>query len=80
MINRIQEIPGVGWEWCTDEGDVGQDLLAETEDMSSSSRLPRNLGPRTSTGPRHLNCVAKLCTAQMDNNPGGIAAFLLILT
>lgn len=71
IINRIQEIPGVGWEWRTDEGDVGQDLLAETQDLSSSSRRPINLGSHTSTGPRHLDCVPELCTAQMDNNPGG---------
>lgn len=70
IINRIQEIPGVGWEWRTDEGDVGQDLLAETQDLSSSSHRPRNLGYRTSIGPRHLDCVPEFCTAQMDNNPG----------
>lgn len=32
IIRRVQEIPGVGWEWRTDNGHVGQDLLAEAED------------------------------------------------
>ncbi|BCR87706.1 uncharacterized protein ACHE_40270A [Aspergillus chevalieri] len=69
IINRIQEIPGVGWEWRTDEGDVGQDLLAEAQDLSNSCRQPRN--PGSPTGPGHLDCVPELCTARMDNNPRG---------
>ncbi|GAB1197286.1 hypothetical protein APSETT444_006579 [Aspergillus pseudonomiae] len=35
IIRRVQEIPGVGWEWRTDNGHIGQDLLAEAEDSSN---------------------------------------------
>ncbi|KAL2005031.1 hypothetical protein VTN00DRAFT_2881 [Thermoascus crustaceus] len=32
IINRIQEIPGAGWQWRTDEGDIGEDFFAEAVD------------------------------------------------
>lgn len=32
IINRIQEIPGAGWQWRTDEGEIGEDFFAEAED------------------------------------------------
>lgn len=70
IINRIQEIPGSGWEWRTDEGDVGQDFLAELKDQSSlhSVRRFKPPGSRANTGPKHLDCAPQFCTAQMDLN------------
>ncbi|GAD95799.1 zinc finger protein, cchc domain containing protein, putative [Paecilomyces variotii No. 5] len=32
IINSIQEIPGAGWQWRTQEGAVGEDFFAEAED------------------------------------------------
>ncbi|KAL1965425.1 hypothetical protein VTN77DRAFT_5681 [Rasamsonia byssochlamydoides] len=42
IINRVQDIPGVGWEWRTDEGDVGEDFFAEPEDRSNFQHTHRN--------------------------------------
>jgi terminal uridylyltransferase len=29
IVNRVQQIPGVGWEWRANGGSVGEDFLAE---------------------------------------------------
>lgn len=70
IINRIQEIPGIGWEWRTDEGDIGQDFFAELKDQTSLHTIRRFKPPgsRANTGPKHLDCAPRFCTAQMDNN------------
>lgn len=70
IINRIQEIPGIGWEWRTDEGDVGQDFFAELKDQTSlhSIRRFKPPGPRANTRPKHLDCAPQFCTAQIDHN------------
>ncbi|KAE8387346.1 hypothetical protein BDV23DRAFT_186379 [Aspergillus alliaceus] len=49
IIRRVQEIPRVGWEWRTDNGHVGPDLLAKVEFMQTSyvpidfSSLPNSM-------------------------------------
>lgn len=64
IITRIQEIPGVGWEWRTDEGDVGQDFLAEAKYQPKW-----NSAHRFNTLQKHLDCVPELCTACMESSP-----------
>jgi DNA polymerase sigma len=43
IINRVQDIPGVGWEWRTDRGDVGEDFFAEPENRSNFQRAQRDM-------------------------------------
>ena len=51
IITHIQEIPGAGWEWRNQEGDIGQDLLAEFQTLSSRQQKPSGSGNRSSTSP-----------------------------
>lgn len=69
IITRIQEIPGIGWEWRTDEGDVGQDFLAEASSQSNLHfcRLLRNAVSSTNARLKHLDCEPELCTARMED-------------
>lgn len=50
IINRVQDIPGVGWEWRTDEGDVGEDFFAEPETEANSQHVHRNRRRRARSG------------------------------
>jgi DNA polymerase sigma len=45
IINRVQEIPGVGWEWRTDDGEVGEDFFAAPTDTRLSA-FNKNQTPR----------------------------------
>ncbi|KAL4889295.1 hypothetical protein BDV59DRAFT_186914 [Aspergillus ambiguus] len=40
IINRVQDIPGVGWEWREDNGQVGEDLLANFQKKSLDAQRP----------------------------------------
>lgn len=42
IIQRVQEIPGAGWEWRTSDGGIGQDFLADFRyDPTSVEKSPR---------------------------------------
>lgn len=55
IIRRVQEIPGSGWEWRTNEGDVGKDLLAKDRPRLSNLQLINDEWD-------HADCVSELCT------------------
>ncbi|RMJ24838.1 Caffeine-induced death protein [Aspergillus sp. HF37] len=40
IIERVQEIPGAGWEWRTNEGDIGEDFLAEVKRNPTRGKRP----------------------------------------
>ncbi|PGH22989.1 hypothetical protein AJ80_02904 [Polytolypa hystricis UAMH7299] len=43
ILNHVQDIPGIGWEWRTDSGRVGEDFLAGLEiDMEALSLIKKN--------------------------------------
>ncbi|KAJ9411969.1 hypothetical protein DTO045G8_119 [Paecilomyces variotii] len=48
IIHSIQEIPGAGWQWRTEEGAIGEDFFAEAEDRL---HLQRTRQLRTLSGP-----------------------------
>ncbi|TQB74962.1 hypothetical protein MPDQ_003995 [Monascus purpureus] len=48
IINRVQEIPGLGWEWRHDDGDVGEDFLAEPGSKPNNASI---VEPETRSAP-----------------------------
>lgn len=54
IINRVQDIPGVGWEWRDDNGDIGEDFLAEFNnkkpDVTDAAEQPARSAPHSNAG------------------------------
>ncbi|KAF7593045.1 hypothetical protein BBP40_012133 [Aspergillus hancockii] len=64
VIRGIQEIPGASWEWRTDNGELGQGLLAEAEDNPQARQLYRASSfpePKDAQAPGipGMNCLKK---------------------
>lgn len=71
IISRIQEIPGAGWQWRTDAGEVGEHLFAKVSDRP----LPRRNFPRYSR--RVPNETSSSKYRQTNDNPGQSASLSL---
>lgn len=55
IIDRVKEVPGTGWEWRTNEGDIGKDLLAKGRPELSPAEMINNQW-------NHADCVPQFCT------------------
>lgn len=55
IIDRVKEIRGSRWEWRTNEGDIGKDLLAKTRPQLSPAELVNNQW-------NHADCAPRYCT------------------
>jgi hypothetical protein len=62
IIGRVQEIPGAGWEWRTNGGDIGEDFLAELKRNPTRGKRPL----RAPDAPTHCKTGN-----QEDNSSGG---------
>lgn len=38
ILSRIEDVPGCGWQWRDDDGNIGEDLFTETEDRLDLQR------------------------------------------
>ena len=62
IISRVRETPGSQWEWRTNEGDVGKDLLAKGRPRLSLMEMSNNQW-------NHADCVPELCTRANQSAP-----------